>query len=189
MRQKINIHNFLRSGCSFCYWDIFSGLSNENLGSALYSCFAWQRTALSFPHVKYASSFPRLFATTVYDRYKYPSPFYNSLAASKYTVMKSIQSISAGAGAYYRPLLERYALRLVKDATVAANLVTQVLQDQYDLDKQEPGGRLRKILQRDVRHICFYWEQSQIFDRPVIKVPYRQEIQPPLLMNNNETTR
>ena len=188
MRQKKHIHNFLRSGCSFYYRDIFSGLSNENLGSALYSCFAWQRSLLNFPQVKYASSFPRLFAI-IYYWYKYPSPFYNSLAASKYTVMISIQSISAGTGAYYRPLLERYALRLVKDATVAVTLVTEVLNDQYDLDKQEPSAQLRKTLQRDLRHLCFYWEQSQIFDRPVIKVPYRQETQSTLLMNNNETTR
>jgi len=188
MRQKINTDNSLRSGCSFCYWDIFSGLSNENLGSALYSCLALQATAVSFPQFGYASSFPALF-TPVHHWYKNTAPFYNSLAAPKYTAMTSTQTNPVSAGAYYRPLLERYALRLVKDATAAAHLVTQVLNDQYDLDKQVPSAQLRKTLQRDLRHLCFYWEQSQIFDRPVIKVPYRQETQPPLFLNNNETTR
>lgn len=72
---------------------------------------------------------------------------------------------------YYEPLLQRYARRIIKDAEVAASLVMEVLEDQYEIDKLAPSPRLRKILKTDLLNRCHYWKQSQIFDRPLIKVP------------------
>ena len=130
-------YNFLRSGCSFCYWDIFSGLSNENLGTALYSRVA-------------SSPF---------------APF------TKFTIMKLLKHQPIVAIAYYQPLLQRYSMRLIHNKAVAEKLTKDVLNDQYDLDKQEPSAHLRKVLLTDMRNRCFYYQQSIIFDRPLIKVP------------------
>ena len=80
--------------------------------------------------------------------------------------------------AYYEPLLQRYARRIIKDAEVAANLVIGVLEDQYKIDELAPSPRLRKILKTDLLHRCHYWKQSQIFDRPLIKVPLRKYLKP-----------
>ena len=136
MRLKLS-YNFLRSGCSFCYRDIFSGLSNENLGTALYSCIA-------------------------------PSP---SAPFTKFIVMKRLQHHPTSAIAYYQPLLQGYAMRLIKNKIAAEKITREVLNSQYDLDKQKPSPHLQKVLLTDMRNRCFYYKQSKIFDRPLIKVP------------------
>jgi hypothetical protein len=137
MRQKIHTYNFLRSGCSFCYRDIFSGLSNENLGTALYFCIAPSP----------------------------PAPF------TKFTAMKRLKHHSISAIAYYQPLLQRHAMRLINNKAAAEKITKEVLNDQYDLDKQEPSPQLQKVLLTEMRNRCFYYNQSKIFDRPLIKVP------------------
>lgn len=77
----------------------------------------------------------------------------------------------AGAIDYYQPLLQRYARYILKDAEVAKSLVTKVLEDQYEFNNSVPSMRLRKILKADLLNHCYYWKQSQLFDRPLIKVP------------------
>lgn len=78
--------------------------------------------------------------------------------------------------AYYESLLQRYARRIIKDAEVAANLVMGVLEDQYEIDKLAPSPRLRKTLRIYLLNRCHYLKQSQIFDRPLIKVPLRKHL-------------
>lgn len=88
--------------------------------------------------------------------------------------------------AYYTPLLERYALRLINDESVAAKLVKQVLKDQYDIDELAPSKHLRRVLKTDLLNRCHYWKQSQIFDRPLVKVPVRKYVKPHAIIDDNE---
>jgi hypothetical protein len=136
MRLKLS-YIFLRSGCSFYYRDIFSGLSNENLGTALYSSIAPSP----------------------------PAPF------TKFKFMKRLKRHPTGAIAHYEPLLQRYVMRLINNKAAAEKITKDVLNDQYDLDKQEPSPHLQKVLLTDMRNRCFYFRQSKIFDRPLIKIP------------------
>jgi hypothetical protein len=75
---------------------------------------------------------------------------------------------------YYQPLLQRYARFILKDEEVAKKLVKKVLEDQFEFNDLVPSDRLRKILKADLLNYCYYWQQSQIFDRPLIKVPLRK---------------
>lgn len=90
----------------------------------------------------------------------------------------------AGAIDYYQPLLQRYARCILKDAEVAKSLALEVLEDQYEIDKLAPSSRLRKILKTDLLNRCHYWKQSQIFDRPLIKVSLRKYLKP--IPKNND---
>ena len=65
--------------------------------------------------------------------------------------------------AYYDRLLQRYARRLINDATVAADIVKEVLEAQFDLNGLAPAKHLRQVLKTDVLNRCYYWKQSQIF--------------------------
>jgi hypothetical protein len=67
---------------------------------------------------------------------------------------------------YYDKLLQRYARRLVKDAEVAAAIVKDVLERQYDINGLVPAKHLRQVLKTDVLNRCYYWKQSRIFDKP-----------------------
>lgn len=80
----------------------------------------------------------------------------------------------ASAVDYYQPLLQRYARCILKNAEVAKSLVIKVLEDQYEFNDSVPSIRLRKILKADLLNHCYYWKQSQLFDRPLIKVPLRK---------------
>ena len=48
--------------------------------------------------------------------------------------------------AYYDPLLQRYARRLVHDESTAAYIVLQVLECQYELNSLVPSKHLRQVL-------------------------------------------
>ena len=74
---------------------------------------------------------------------------------------------------YYQLLLQRYARRLVLNDTLAANIVQEVLEHQYDLNSLVPSKHLRQVLKTDVLNYCYYHIQAKMFDRPVIKVPLR----------------
>ncbi len=71
---------------------------------------------------------------------------------------------------YYRPLLARYARRLINNETMAALLAEKVLEDQYEIDGLIYSDRLRQILKFDLRNRCFCYTQLQIFDRAPVKV-------------------
>jgi len=75
---------------------------------------------------------------------------------------------------YYQPLLQRYARCILKDEEVAKKLVKKVLEDQFQFNDLVPSDRLRKILKADLLNHCYYWQQSKIFDRLLIKVPLRK---------------
>jgi hypothetical protein len=66
---------------------------------------------------------------------------------------------------YYDKLLQRYARRLINDATAAAVIVKDVLERQYDLNGLVPAKHLRQVLKTDVLNRCYYWKQAQIFDK------------------------
>jgi hypothetical protein len=67
--------------------------------------------------------------------------------------------------AYYDKLLQRYARRVINDTAVAAIIVKEVLESQYDLNGLVPAKHLRQVLKTDVLNRCYYWRQSQIFDK------------------------
>ena len=90
--------------------------------------------------------------------------------------METIKPISGLTISYFKPLLLRYARRLIHDATVAEQLVKQVLEDQYEIDGLAPSPRLRQILKTDLLNRCHYWKQAKIFDRPLIKVPLNKSV-------------
>lgn len=89
--------------------------------------------------------------------------------------------------AYYEPLLQRYARRIINNTTLAAKLVRQVLEDQYEIDGLAPSKHLRQVLKTDVLNRCHFWKQAQIFDRPPVNVPLRKYENPPLIIDNDET--
>jgi hypothetical protein len=67
--------------------------------------------------------------------------------------------------AYYDPLLQRYARRVVQDEEAAAHIVMQVLEAQYEINGLVPAEHLRQVLKTDVLNRCYYWKQSQIFNK------------------------
>ena len=77
---------------------------------------------------------------------------------------------------YYHPLLQHYARRLVHDGNMAANIVQEVLECQYELNSLVPGRHLRQVLKTDVLNYCFYYIQAKMFDRKLIKVPWHNYI-------------
>jgi len=90
--------------------------------------------------------------------------------------MGRIKSTLVGAIDYYKPLLERYSRRIIQDETVAKCLVKKVLEDQCENNELAPSPDLLKILKADLLNHCYYWKQSQIFDRSLIKVPLQKKI-------------
>jgi len=88
--------------------------------------------------------------------------------------MKRFNPPFVGANEYYKPLLQRYARRILKDEAVAKSLVKKVLKRQYENNELAPSRCLLEILKADLLNHCYYYKQSQIFDRPLIKVPLRK---------------
>jgi hypothetical protein len=78
--------------------------------------------------------------------------------------------------AYYDPLLQRYARRLVHDEDVAASIVLEVLESQYELNLLVPGKHLRLVLKIDVLNYCFYYMQIKMFDRKAEKLLSRNHL-------------
>jgi hypothetical protein len=78
--------------------------------------------------------------------------------------------------AYYDPLLQRYARRLIQNEDAAADIVQQVLEAQYQINGLVPAKRLRQVLKTDVLNRCYFWLQSQIFDLSSPKVSIREAI-------------
>jgi hypothetical protein len=79
--------------------------------------------------------------------------------------MKPKKSSLAHTICYYSPLLERYARRLINNEAVADLLVTDVLEDQYEIDKLAPSDYLRQALKSELCNRCLYFKISQILDR------------------------
>src|SRR5487761_2425382 len=146
MRQKINTHTSLKSGCSFYYRDIFSGLSNEKMSPALCYCIPAQvpcnrkhRSCTLNPsfHVEYPNC-----SSNPISLYHHASNnmvavhHHLSLVLStiiipiKFKIMTTGKPTLAYTIAYYEPLLQRYARRIINNTTLAAKLVRQVLEDQ-----------------------------------------------------------
>ncbi len=76
---------------------------------------------------------------------------------------------------YYKPLLERYSRLIIQDETVSKCLVKKVMEDQCGNNELTPSQDLLKILKADLLNHCYYWKQSQIFDRSLIKVPLHKK--------------
>lgn len=85
--------------------------------------------------------------------------------------MEKIEKPAAAAVEYYYPLLKRYAERLIANPGAAETIAKKVLQDQYELNGLVPAKHLRQVLKTDVLNHCYYWEQAQIFARPLINIP------------------
>ena len=87
---------------------------------------------------------------------------------------------------YYLPLLQRYARFIIKDEEAAAALAKKVLKDQSDVNGLIPVRHLRQVLKLDLLNRCFYWMQSQIFDRPLVEVSVFKYAKPAVDMDENE---
>ena len=139
-------YNLFRSGDSFYYRDIFSGLSNETMGAA--SIFR-----------------PIKFVAKVFSKYnllKKFTPFLLLITSIRKIIrcFKSNQETKknflASTVSYYFPLLERYAIRIVSDTDLAFKIVTDVLEHQYDLNRLVTTQKLRETLKDQVLKKCLH---------------------------------
>lgn len=94
--------------------------------------------------------------------------------------MEKIKQSAQSAIKYYYPLLKRYAESIIHNAEAAESIARKVLEDQYEINCLVPAKHLRQVLKTDVLNRCYYWQQSQIFLRPLITVPFQS------LMETNE---
>lgn len=86
------------------------------------------------------------------------------------------QPLLAKTIAYYDPLLQRYARRLLHDEITAANIVQEVLECQYELNSLVPSKHLRQVLKTDVLNYCFYHMQVKMFGREPLLMPCRNHV-------------
>ena len=71
---------------------------------------------------------------------------------------------------YYKPLLERYARRLVKEEETAARVVAIVLDFHITVFGAETSFNLRHRLKEALSLQCFFVMQCRIFHRPPISL-------------------
>lgn len=90
--------------------------------------------------------------------------------------MEQISITATNAINYYYPLLRRYATAIIKDSDEAEKIARKVLEDQYQINGLAPSKLLRLVLKTDVLNRCLYWKQFQIFNRPPVKVPFRNDV-------------
>jgi len=64
--------------------------------------------------------------------------------------------------AYYDRLLRRYARRFVHNDGIAAGIVLQVIDHQYELNGLRAGKHLRQALKADVLVCCFLLMQTHL---------------------------
>jgi hypothetical protein len=57
---------------------------------------------------------------------------------------------------------------LVQDDNLAAKIVEEVLESQYNINSLLPSKHLRQILKTDVLNKCYYHIQSLIFEKAEI---------------------
>lgn len=84
--------------------------------------------------------------------------------------MESVRLTATNMYNYYRPLLQRYARRLIKDETVSSVLTNRVLKDQFHGDGLTPSKHLRQVLKTDLLNRCQYFRNFVVFDRPPVKI-------------------
>jgi hypothetical protein len=80
--------------------------------------------------------------------------------------------------AYYDPLLQRYARRIIQNEAAAAVIVQDVLEAQFQINELVPAKHLRQVLKTDVLNRCFFRLQSQIFDLSGPKVSISDIVKP-----------
>jgi hypothetical protein len=97
--------------------------------------------------------------------------------------MQTRQSTLVNTVAYYDPLLQRYARRIIQNEAAAAVIVQDVLEAQFQINGLVPAKHLRQVLKTDVLNRCFFWLQSQIFDLSGPKVSISDVVNPTV---NNE---
>jgi hypothetical protein len=99
--------------------------------------------------------------------------------------MQSNQSTLVNTVAYYDPLFQRYARKLIQNEEAAAVIVHDVLEAQFQINGLVPAKHLRQVLKTDVLNRCFFWLQSQIFDLPGPKPSLSDVIKPTADHENN----
>jgi len=87
--------------------------------------------------------------------------------------------------AYYDPLLQRYARRIIQNEAAAAIIVQDVLEAQFQINGLVPAKHLRQVLKTDVLNRCFFWLQTQIFDLSGPKVSISDVVKPTADNENN----
>jgi len=87
--------------------------------------------------------------------------------------------------AYYDPLLQRYARRLIQNEEAAAVIVQDVLETQFQINGLVPAKHLRQVLKTDVLNRCFFWLQSKIFDLSGPKLSLSDVVKPMADSENN----
>ena len=131
MRLKLT-YNFLGSGRLFRYRGIFSGLSNETMGTASYPACQWQQ---GFAPI---SSFLSL-------HFKFRPMSHVSLINLSFTIDR------------YDESLKRYARRIVKNDAVAADLVKEVFVIYCQRGNKIPVLKVRDTLKKYTRTFCKKW--------------------------------
>jgi hypothetical protein len=100
--------------------------------------------------------------------------------------MEKIKLSAQNAIKYYYPLLKRYAERITGNPDAAESIARKVLEDQYEINGLVPAKHLRQLLKTDVLNRCYYWQQSQIFVRPLINVPFQTLVNETKELDNNK---
>lgn len=75
--------------------------------------------------------------------------------------MERFNPSSVGTTEYYKPILQRYARRILNDEAVAKSLAKKVLKGQYENNELTPSKHLLEILKADLLNHCYYYKQSQ----------------------------
>lgn len=92
--------------------------------------------------------------------------------------MKTHPSTLVKTVAYYDPLLQRYARRVIQNEEAAAVIVKDVLEAQFQINGLVPAKHLRQVLKTDVLNRCFFWLQTQLFDLSASKVSLSKIVKP-----------
>ena len=77
--------------------------------------------------------------------------------------MKTKKAILAQTIAYYEPLLLRYAVIILRNQALAAQLVSEVLEAQYKYDGLLPSNYLRESLRENLLTSCRYHKKLLAF--------------------------
>lgn len=135
-------YNFVKSGPLFFYRGIFSGLSNETMGAALYFTQSQKAVSLTIPYC---------------TRFQYIIYIYKKIKAMNKPAPGLIATIVK-----YDALLQRYARRLVKNQYMAAALVKEVFELVYDLNGfNTTAAELRQQFRSYTLKVCEHWLRTQ----------------------------
>ncbi|HMJ48246.1 MAG TPA: hypothetical protein VK498_13015 [Ferruginibacter sp.] len=172
MRLKFS-YNCLGSGCPFYYRDIFSGLSNEKVGTASYNFSSVNTPGIvryfyplfidqlhlicRLSHVSHIRDH-----STVTQKFLW---IFRRADKPKNSTIKNTPALTRTI-AYYEPLLLRYAGKMIHNEALSAQLVREVLESQYNVDGLTFSKNLRQALKSRLLALCRLHQKLQVFTDP-----------------------